>query len=172
MLPLQDLIERIVPSARRFNGKLLALDPGETTGYAVFECSSTSRPLVSESGHLFSNPVEKGIDALGELINRTKPNYIVCEDYKIYGWKSASHSWSELHTPQLIGCIRMFAYTLKIPFRKEMAQEPKGFVTDDKLRAWGLYIKGKKHARDAIRHGIFFLLFTYNKIAGDTQIPS
>lgn len=44
----------------------------------------------------------------------------------------------------------------------QMAAQAKGFVDDDKLKAWGFWIKGKKHARDAIRHGVYYLLFTYH----------
>jgi len=32
----------------------------------------------------------------------------------------------------------------------------KTFANDDKLEAWGFWRKGQKHARDAIRHGIYF----------------
>ena len=45
----------------------------------------------------------------------------------------------------------------QITFR--MAQQPKGFCTDDKLSAWGLNPTGLKHARDAVRHLTFQLLF-------------
>jgi hypothetical protein len=41
------------------------------------------------------------------------------------------------------------------------AQQAKGFSKDDKLRAWGLYQVGKRHANDAIRHATYWLLFGY-----------
>jgi hypothetical protein len=40
-----------------------------------------------------------------------------------------------------------------------MAHQAKGFVTDEKLKAWGFYQKGVRHARDSIRHACYFLLF-------------
>ena len=39
----------------------------------------------------------------------------------------------------------------------------KGFVTDAKLKEWGLWQDGLRHSRDAIRHGIYFLVVS-NKI--------
>jgi hypothetical protein len=32
----------------------------------------------------------------------------------------------------------------------------KGFATDDKLKAWGFWQPGQRHARDAIRHALNF----------------
>jgi hypothetical protein len=32
----------------------------------------------------------------------------------------------------------------------------KTFATDDKLEAWGFWKRGQKHARDAIRHAVYW----------------
>lgn len=42
---------------------------------------------------------------------------------------------------------------------KQMAVTAKNFCTDDKLKQWGFWQAGQKHARDSIRHGCYFLLF-------------
>jgi hypothetical protein len=39
------------------------------------------------------------------------------------------------------------------------AKGVKKFVTDEKLRAWGLFVEGQGHAMDAVRHGCHGLLF-------------
>ena len=46
-----------------------------------------------------------------------------------------------------------------IPTHKQMASTAKTFATDKKLREWGFWERGMRHARDAIRHGCYFLLF-------------
>jgi hypothetical protein len=41
----------------------------------------------------------------------------------------------------------------------QMATTAKTFVTDEKLKQWGFWQEGMRHSRDAIRHGLYFLLF-------------
>lgn len=157
-----------------FYGTLLALDPGETTGYAIFYCVGWEVRLI-KYGQLPCTPLEKGIEAIREVIKETQQISsrdvpacdvrVVYEDYKVYAWKANAHSWESLHTPQLIGCIRMACKDNNIPVSTQMAQQPKGFVTDEKLHQWGFYQKGVKHARDAIRHGLYYLLCTHKKMA-------
>jgi hypothetical protein len=150
-----------------FKGKILALDPGETTGWCTLELKASDSPLASRAevrphycaGQIVTNPIEQATPLLTKLFEEQKPDHIVCEDYRVYSWKTKSHSWEELHTPQLIGSIRTLAQQLNIPISFEMAQQPKQFVTDEKLKEWGIYHRGMKHARDAQRHAIYFLLF-------------
>lgn len=133
---------------------LLALDPGETTGWAYFEITD-----LKECGQLDTKDQDNMVGAIQELLARTKPAICVIEDYRVYGWKAKDHSWAELHTPKLIGVIRALCYLQKIPTVLQMAYQAKNFVTDDKLKAWGMYSKGQRHARDAIRHGCSYMLF-------------
>ncbi len=153
-----------VPKHRQFKGTLLALDPGETTGYAVFEVDVlTDIPKMLKYGELTCNPFKQGIDKLTAIIANTGPDFIVLEDYRVYSWKTKDHSWSQLHTPRLIGTIETLCHQQKIPFRKQMAQHAKGFCTNEKLKDWDFYVKGKVHARDAIRHGLYYMLFNVGK---------
>lgn len=154
------LIKSQPDKSKLFQGTLLALDPGETTGWSVFKCDGYEVTR-GDSGQISCVPLEQGIQDITKLLYTWKPGFVVYEDYKVYAWKAQSHSWGELHTPQLIGAIRMRCSDLKLPVKTQMAQHAKQFMTDDKLRAWGFYQKGMKHARDSIRHGLFFLLFTY-----------
>lgn len=39
---------------------------------------------------------------------------------------------------------------------QQSPSEAKGTVTDERLRRWGLYRKGSPHARDALRHAVYF----------------
>ena len=47
-----------------------------------------------------------------------------------------------------------------IPIAYQMAFQGKGFATDARLKEWGFWKEGMKHSRDAIRHGIYYLLVT------------
>lgn len=139
---------------------LLSLDPGETTGYAIFDTGA-----LKMVGQLDTADIGKSVEQISYLINTWKPAVVVYEDYKVYGWKADAHSWASLHTPQLIGCILTVCTMLSKPTHSQMAQQAKGFCTDDKLKDWDMYPKGLKHARDAIRHGCYYMLFNHHKVA-------
>lgn len=133
--------------------RLLSLDPGETTGWAMYEDGK-----LADAGQLDTKP-DRFIHTVPEFMVDMLPTHIVMENYKVYGHKLTDHSWSALHTPQLIGSIKMLANMSNIGVSLQMASQAKGFCTDDKLKKWGMYVKNLKHARDAVRHGCYFLLF-------------
>lgn len=139
---------------------ILALDPGETTGVAVFE----NGQLVDASQLDTSTVTPTGVDALLPILEELQPDLVVYEDYRVYGWKSDTHAWSGLHTPQFIGAIKTLCHLQGIPTYTQMAQQPKQFCTDKRLKEWDYYLPSKKHARDAVRHGTYFMLFNAHKI--------
>lgn len=94
-----------------------------------------------------------------DLLNDVKPDFIVYEDYKVYSQKLNSHAFNPIFTVRLIGAIETYCQTNGVKAHKQMATTAKNFVTDDKLKQWGFWQEGMKHARDAIRHGCYFLLF-------------
>ncbi len=131
---------------------LLSFDPGETTGFARFE-----RGRLTWSEQLATHTVHDGTPILDTLIGPECK--VVVENYQVYKWRAKEHVGDTLHTPRLIGCIETLCSLQGIRPTKQMAQNAKQFVTDEKLKHWGFYVKGKPHERDAIRHGIFYLLF-------------
>ena len=131
---------------------LLAIDPGETTGYAVF----------SDGEYISDGEIKIRVHNLKQiwnLINSYKPDVVVCEDYIVYGGKVRMHAWNKLVTPQIIGVIRYTCQVLNITLYMQMASTAKGFCNDKKLKEWGLWVKGKDHARDSLRHACYWLLF-------------
>lgn len=132
------------------SGILLALDPGDTTGYAIFEggtfLESGQIPTLSPS-------------AIADFVEEVAPDRVVCESYRIYGHKLREHSGSDVPTLQLIGAVRLVCERSGIPLAFQAAHQAKGFCSDTKLRQWGLFHPSSKHARDAARHGAYFLLF-------------
>jgi len=144
--------EEMVASVPTTEEDLLALDPGETTGYAIF-----SSGTLKDHGQVDTLTVTQSVDLLYIFISgRT---HVVVENYQVYSWKLKEHKFSTLHTPRLIGCIETLCKLEGIGLSKQTAQNAKKFVTDEKLKEWGMWIKGRPHARDAIRHGIYYTIF-------------
>ena len=133
----------------------LCFDPGHTTGYAVF-----SGLHLMESGEIVTKPIEKAVHNIQHLMEVKQPDIVVMEDYRVYKWKTEHHGGSELLTTRVIGCIETFCVINGVAnIIKQPAHIAKGFCKDSKLKEWGFYKKGERHARDAIRHGCYFLLF-------------
>jgi len=132
---------------------VLALDPGETTGWALFR-----------EGHLVDKGQIEHRDQGGmsrqimELVTVHNPTTLVVEDYRVYASKAKTHSWSSLFTPKLLGAIEFICNLQKVQIVLQMASS-KQFCTDEKLKQWHYYSKGTPHANDAVRHGCYYLLF-------------
>lgn len=136
--------------------RLLVLDPGKTTGWCIFEDGHKT-----EEGQLADCYDDDNIDAvsLTALLEGANADFILYEDYKVYSHKLDRHAFNPVMTVRLIGVIETFAQLNKIPKHKQMATTAKTFCTDEKLKQWNLWSTGKRHARDAVRHGCYFLLF-------------
>lgn len=137
-----------------FTTRLLSIDPGETTGIAMFKGTK-----LYDSMQLTTKDVNDFTANLIVLFDDFKPCIVVIENYRIYSWKADQHKWADLHTPRVIGSTEALCYMRQIPLFKQMAQQTKQFCTDKKLKDWKFYQKGQPHTRDAIRHGCYFILF-------------
>lgn len=141
-------------SSKLRDSYLLALDPGETTGVAIWVPGSSFILLqqwnTKNLGHSFVH--------LDSFVRSA--DYVFYEDYKVYEHKARDHVNNSLHTAQWIGCIRLSAFLHGKPVRCIMAQQAKTFWTDQKLEMCNVYAKGVKHARDALRHLLFHMTFT------------
>ena len=156
---LQSVRKGVYPNGH--DVKVLALDPGETTGVCTLSISRDLRKVRLDSvGQLNTGLLIPGGKAVRKHIELQQPSIVVIEDYKIYGWKADSHSWSNLHTPKLVGLIEFFCDEMHIECTKQSAQTGKGFCTDEKLKEWGFYQTGLRHANDAIRHACQSVLFS------------
>lgn len=137
--------------------KILALDPGETTGVAILD--NTTDDLKISLSQVETKDVGQAFLKLQSLVRNVQPDHIRAEEYRVYGWMADQHSWALLHTPQLIGAIKVLSVLQDIPLSFKLAQQAKAFWNDDNLKSCGLYSPGLKHARDAERHLLFYLTF-------------
>ena len=128
---------------------LLAIDPGETTGYATFV----------KGKYFHSGIIQFSATYDWQLLFATTPDIVVCEEYRIYGGQRLAHTGSKVETVRIIGVIEYMCRQYYIPIHMQMASSHKNFCTDDKLKEWNFYKGINKHARDAIRIGCYWLLF-------------
>ncbi len=154
----------------RFRGRLLSLDPGETTGWSVWDSydsgahyelfASGQLETWNKSAQISTSPcILPAITNFAIMIDRFKPDEVVLESYRVYEWKSESHSWSDVPTLRIIGVMESELHRRQLPYYFQTAQMAKNFCTDERLVEWGLWKKGERHARDSMRHGLYFLLF-------------
>lgn len=160
--PWAEFVERARPHLV-LAGYTLCLDPGETTGWALFE--GTGLRAWGQWPTPEPSDLVDSIYALPMFDNSEDPmlERIVYEEYRVRGNKYKEHVGSEVVTIQHIGAIKVVASELAMPLFKQSAGMAKGFATDAKLRRWGLYQTGLRHANDAIRHGCYWILFASSR---------
>lgn len=132
---------------------LLAVDPGETTGFARWD----GKAVHLDQWDTKDRPAT--FRSLRTLCDHHGFWHLRCEDYRVYSFKADQHHFTELHTAKLIGAIECAAVECGVPMSMMMAQQAKMFWTDDKLKACTLYEPGMKHARDALRHLLYLMCF-------------
>lgn len=161
--------EILIPDFRRFRknpyrGLLITLDPGETTGW-----SKWIDGVLLASGQLETSDIRNSVKPIQKWIGQQTgrdeldvgdyhlyPVQFIMEEYRIYGWKTESHAWSTVHTIKLIGLFETLLTQWGISYQFQGAGLAKTFADDDKLTSWGFWKRGEKHARDALRHAIYF----------------
>jgi hypothetical protein len=151
---------KLVHQLRRndFCGRLIAIDPGETTGVTIIDCTPTNIHLFAQL-QIGSWPLEKSLNDFVALFATTKPSQMVYESYHIYKWRLAEHTFSEVPTLQIIGVLKAIAILESVPYTSQTAQAGKAFFTDKRLKDLKLYFEGAPHARDSLRHALQYIAF-------------
>jgi len=155
------------PPISRLPRYIIGLDPGETTGVSVWvrptpDPGDPDGEYTVSTFQINTSIIEWGVDKLNLLLRPTLPvgsTLVIAESFRIYSWKAKTLSWNSLLTPRLIGCIETLCRLRSLPLCQQSAQQGKGFVTDERLERWNLYIPGKRHGMDATRHVCQALLF-------------
>ena len=121
--------------------KLLAIDPGETTGLAWFEDLRLLRVW----------QVRLTLRAMFGLLRHLHPEFVVCEEFLVYPHVRAL-SWSRLFTVRLIGVVELYCELTQTPIVLQSASAAVQFIP-------AVNVSGD-HGKSAVRHG---LLFFYRK---------
>lgn len=84
---------------------ILVVDPGDTTGYALF----TEEGELKEKG-------QANFDKFLDVIALDKYDRIVVEDYRLRAGKQAQQTGSRFQAVQVIGALKFAAYLNEVPF--------------------------------------------------------
>jgi hypothetical protein len=126
--------------------KILGIDPGVTTGFALYD-SSTEKFVTLQVD-------TTRMSAVQHTLVGTQPDQLVYEDFK----HRPNLMKAELHSLKVIGVIELYAEVRLVPVKaKYLPGYAKKFWTDDKLKKLDLYVKGQPHAMDAMRALLCFL---------------
>lgn len=135
--------------------RILAVDPGKKTGWAIAEQERGDWP-VPVTGAL---PQDEFLDFVWEeLAGAYPPDVIVCEAYLI-GPQTLKKTRGENWSLEQIGTLRWMAHYWGREFVLQTPAQAKVAVPDETLKLLGFWIPGQEdHERDALRH--FTLLVT------------
>jgi len=125
--------------------KILGLDPGVTTGWALVQYDEDSAPVLLECGQ-----IPDGHDG---FIRHWKflPNFdfVVCESFTLReGVRGVN-----IEPAYVIGALEVLEPSEIIYQTPAM----KTLCDNDALKRMGAYVRGQQHARDAIRHAMVYL---------------
>lgn len=134
--------------------RIVALDPGGTTGWATYDDfngadSFSLGQLEGDDHHL------QLYDFLGHM--QVQNFVVVCESFEFR--QNRQRDNINLMSREYIGVTKLFAQErMGRPVVFQTAAMAKGFVTDEKLKAMGLWWRGKRHGMDAMRHLIYYMV--------------
>jgi len=125
--------------------KIIGFDPGGTTGMTIYEDDEWSFEQLSGNHH-------------GELYRQLtvyNPDLIICESYD-----KRSNLAANPIALEYIGIIKTYCDSTGVPLVFQNSSVAKAFWTNSKLKTCGVYSTGLKHANDATRHILSYLLRT------------
>lgn len=145
---------------------VVGLDPGSTTGVAIFHYVSPNVQNTSHihgAGNLRNSWEFKQLSLtnhhkdLYELLINYDPDYVVCESFEFRQF-DGNRTGIVLDSREYIGVAKLYCQLTKKPLTLQTASVGKAFWTDAKLKKIGLWQVGQKHANDALRHVLYFTM--------------
>lgn len=128
---------------------MLALDPGQCTGYAIARQTSERFEVCYDEAFLDPNQFW----AFLQQVLCSGDAYVICESFEFRQGKQ--HKGIDLYPRELIGILRLYMWynSDRLYFQTPVEQsDKKAYFSDAKLKELGLYQKGLDHGRSAVKH--------------------
>lgn len=129
---------------------MLAVDPGGTTGLALFEYDDESYNLIWTKQ--IANKLQGFLDFHWDELEDIRLDQIVCESFDL---REGVHG-VDLSAVYIIGAIEAL-YPRGVYDLVMQKPSQKALCSDQRLHKMGLHQTGKPHASDSVRHGIIYL---------------
>lgn len=132
--------------------RVLAIDPGGTTGYCYAN-------VVDGAVELYPFQIVDDVDEAFFRVRDFKPRYIICEDFE---YRNRARAGLNLFPVQLIGVVRLYELTApggECALYLQKASQGKAYYTDTLLKQMKVYKRGVPHGMDATRHLLQWLTF-------------
>lgn len=139
--------------------KILAIDPGVTSGYCFAEFRNVDHSTDVEI-RLRPEQYCDDVEELWDRIEKFQPRYIICEDFE---YRNQARSGLILFSVQLIGVVSL--YELKsqkqCAIYMQKAAQGKSYYTNTQLKNLGVFKPGEswEHSMDATRHLLHWFTF-------------
>ena len=135
---------------------LIALDPGGTTGVALYDGLG---PIPSKGyEHRFRTLQIEGENhhlPLWKLLTRTSPQVVICERFDSMPMQAMRTI--NLDAREYIGVAKLYTQMLGRKFVPQQRSAAKGQWPDDKIKDLHLWQPNAPHAMDALRHLLYYL---------------
>lgn len=135
---------------------LYAFDPGETTGWCHLSIHDGEVGIFN-SGEADHNSIGNMLYdnlVLKTVISKKEIETVFIVEKFIMNAKITQSPWS-LETT---GLIRYFAGHYQVPLVTQSPSQAKNLIKNEVIQRAGLYVPGKGHAMDAVRHALYFLV--------------
>lgn len=131
--------------------KIIAVDPGYTTGIAIGQSHAPKMFDVIETIELHW---EQRFDML-ELLDRYTPDVVVMEDFKLYAHKAESQINSPFPSARVIGSMDAFCWQRSV----KVAMQPAVCIARVAVLKQHVEAVGSSpHTRDAYKHLRYYVL--------------
>lgn len=131
--------------------KIVALDPGGTTGVSSIEFDERTHEI-REATLMQLGPHEHHTEIEDVIKDAT---IVVCEGFE---YRNNSRSGLVLVSKEYIGVVKAYCTNHNIRYEEQTAAQAKGFISDKALKRLGLYSSNAKHANDATRHLLYYII--------------
>jgi hypothetical protein len=161
---------------------ILAVDPGTTSGVAagLFHPTADIKSCISagdwEAWEVDGSPAEQAWQIMDEYRDRQAQwnaingvalpdTHLVCESFalrlkKAHGAGSDQRMLDPVRVASAMEALALHIFALNgeirpwVKIEYQLPSAAKKYVTNERMRRWGAWVKGSEHKRDAMRHMI------------------
>jgi len=132
--------------------RVIAIDPGGTTGFA--------NGLLMPDGFMEVSSFQEqwGVKQLYDYLTKAKPHYVV---YERFDYRNRARDKLVIYSRNLIGVIDLYCEQNDVPTYRYMPVTVMAYFTDKELKTNKVYKINSPHCNDAMRHLLHWYTFGY-----------